>query len=239
MQAAPRRLSAAGGEKTEPPSGHTQSPLPLLSLPTALRKARGRAWRRSHGAPRRRPFKPEPGAAAADKMAAPGGAEAEGVGASPAPPLLPAEPPAAPGLARGPHRGGMAAPPLSPTVSVVFPGAVSRESCCRFACELLKHVLYQRHQLPLPYEQLAYFCRRPSQVGAGFCFFILFYFFLRNSANITGSGWQGSASCYFYPLLPQSALKTHRSSCTNNTSKSLLKWLQGGSWPLKDEFSYL
>ncbi|NXX15992.1 MD2BP protein, partial [Podargus strigoides] len=50
-------------------------------------------------------------------------------------------------------------------VSVVFPGAVSRESCCRFACELLKHILYQRHQLPLPYEQLAYFCRRAVQDG--------------------------------------------------------------------------
>ncbi|NXN54071.1 MD2BP protein, partial [Rynchops niger] len=50
-------------------------------------------------------------------------------------------------------------------VSVVFPGAVSRESCCRFACELLKHVLHQRHQLPLPYEQLAYFCRRAAQDG--------------------------------------------------------------------------
>lgn len=166
----------AGASSTTPPqrggwreNGATERPqsplLLLLSLPTALRKPRGRAWRRSHGAPRRRPFKPEPGAAAADKMAAPGGAEAEGVGASPAAPLLAAEPPAAPGLTRGPHRGGMAAPPLGPAVSVVFPGAVSRESCCRFACELLKHVLYQRHQLPLPYEQLAYFCRRPSQVG--------------------------------------------------------------------------
>lgn len=51
-----------------------------------------------------------------------------------------------------------------PSVSVVFPGAVSRESCCRFACEFLKHVLHQRHQLPLPYEQLAYFCRRAAQV---------------------------------------------------------------------------
>ncbi|NXE22272.1 MD2BP protein, partial [Ardeotis kori] len=50
-------------------------------------------------------------------------------------------------------------------VFVVFPGAVSRESCCRFACELLKHVLHQRHQLPLPYEQLAYFCRRAAQDG--------------------------------------------------------------------------
>ncbi|KAM9195622.1 LOW QUALITY PROTEIN: MAD2L1-binding protein [Mergus octosetaceus] len=101
---------------------------------------------------------------ATDKMAALGGAEAEGVGASPTSPLLAAEQPAAPGLTRGPHRSGMAAP-LGSAVSVVFPGAVSRESCCRFACELLKHVLYQRHQLPLPYEQLAYFCRRPSQVG--------------------------------------------------------------------------
>lgn len=61
-----------------------------------------------------------------------------------------------------PRRGGPVA--VCPSVSVVFPGAVSRESCCRFACELLKHVLYQRHQLPLPYEQLAYFCRRAAQV---------------------------------------------------------------------------
>ncbi|NXI42829.1 MD2BP protein, partial [Galbula dea] len=50
-------------------------------------------------------------------------------------------------------------------VSVVFPGAVSRETCCRFACELFKHVLHQRHQLPLPYEQLAYFYRRATQDG--------------------------------------------------------------------------
>lgn len=55
---------------------------------------------------------------------------------------------------------------MAPSVSVVFPGAVSRESCCRFACELLKHVLHQRHQLPLPYEQLSYFCRRSAQVRA-------------------------------------------------------------------------
>ncbi|XP_065257928.1 MAD2L1-binding protein [Emys orbicularis] len=46
------------------------------------------------------------------------------------------------------------------SVSVVFPGPVTQQGCCHFACELLKHVLYQRHQLPLPYEQLAYFCRR-------------------------------------------------------------------------------
>ncbi|NXY80818.1 MD2BP protein, partial [Alcedo cyanopectus] len=52
-------------------------------------------------------------------------------------------------------------------VSVVFPGAVSRDCCCRFVCELLKHVLYQRYQLPLPYEQLAYFCCRAAQDGDG------------------------------------------------------------------------
>ncbi|XP_074844654.1 MAD2L1-binding protein isoform X2 [Carettochelys insculpta] len=46
------------------------------------------------------------------------------------------------------------------SVSVVFPGPVTRQGCCHFACELLKHVLHQRHQLPLPYEQLAYFYRR-------------------------------------------------------------------------------
>ncbi|XP_035177682.1 MAD2L1-binding protein [Oxyura jamaicensis] len=97
-------------------------------------------------------------------MAAPGGAEQPGAAAAPASPLLPAEPPAATERGRGPHRSGPAAV-VSPSVSVVFPGAVSRESCCRFACELLKHVLYQRHQLPLPYEQLAFFCRRPPQVG--------------------------------------------------------------------------
>ncbi|XP_037009891.2 MAD2L1-binding protein [Artibeus jamaicensis] len=50
-------------------------------------------------------------------------------------------------------------------VPVVFPGPVSREGCCRFTCELLKHVLYQRQQLPLPYEQLKHFyCRPSSQV---------------------------------------------------------------------------
>ncbi|XP_062981689.1 MAD2L1-binding protein [Elgaria multicarinata webbii] len=46
------------------------------------------------------------------------------------------------------------------SVSVVFPGSVTREGCLRFTCELLKHVLYQRQQLPLPYEQLACFYRK-------------------------------------------------------------------------------
>ncbi|XP_041044749.1 MAD2L1-binding protein-like [Carcharodon carcharias] len=43
---------------------------------------------------------------------------------------------------------------------VLFPGHLSPESCCRLVCELLKHVLYQRQQLPLPYQQLAFFSRR-------------------------------------------------------------------------------
>ncbi|XP_071432249.1 MAD2L1-binding protein [Pithys albifrons albifrons] len=57
--------------------------------------------------------------------------------------------------------------PGSPAVSVAFPGALCRGSGCRFACELLKHVLHQRNQLPLPYEQLAFFCRRAAQDGDG------------------------------------------------------------------------
>lgn len=53
-------------------------------------------------------------------------------------------------------------------VPVVFPGPVSQEGCCRFTCELLKHIMYQRQQLPLPYEQLKHFYRKPSpQVGTG------------------------------------------------------------------------
>ncbi|XP_009070207.1 PREDICTED: MAD2L1-binding protein, partial [Acanthisitta chloris] len=38
---------------------------------------------------------------------------------------------------------------------------------CRFACELLKHVLYQRNQLPLPYGQLVCSCRPAAQDGDG------------------------------------------------------------------------
>ncbi|KAM6280168.1 MAD2L1-binding protein [Porphyrio hochstetteri] len=102
---------------------------------------------------------------AAQKMAAHGVAVASPRTPSPASPFLITEAP--PALDRGggirPRQSGPAV--ASPSVSVVFPGAVSRESCCRFACELLKHVLHQRHQLPLPYEQLAYFCRRTAQDG--------------------------------------------------------------------------
>ncbi|OWK61284.1 MAD2L1-binding protein [Lonchura striata] len=62
---------------------------------------------------------------------------------------------------------GDASVPGGPAVAVAFPGAVCRGSGCRFACELLKHVLHQRNQLPLPYEQLAFFCRRAAQDGVG------------------------------------------------------------------------
>ncbi|KAM9382977.1 MAD2L1-binding protein [Phaethornis superciliosus] len=112
---------------------------------------------------------PSPPLLAGKKMAAPGVAVAPGAAlpGSPPPPLLLAEAP--PGLDRGgrmpPQRKGPTAA-ASPSVSVVFPGTVSRESCCRFVCELLKHILHQRHQLPLPYEQLAFFCR-PPQDGDG------------------------------------------------------------------------
>lgn len=47
-------------------------------------------------------------------------------------------------------------------VPVVLPGPVSQEGCCQFTCELLKHIMYQRQQLPLPYEQLKYFYRKSS-----------------------------------------------------------------------------
>lgn len=53
-----------------------------------------------------------------------------------------------------------AASPADDPVSVVFPGLVTRESCSHFACEIIKHILHQRHQLPLPYEQLLVFTRR-------------------------------------------------------------------------------
>ncbi|XP_062427297.1 MAD2L1-binding protein [Rhea pennata] len=103
---------------------------------------------RSHGAPRRRPFKSALATSALSPL--------------PAAEALLAAAPERPGGARSRRSGAVAG---CASVSVVFPGAVSRESCCRFACELLKHVLHQRHQLPLPYEQLAYFCRRAAQDG--------------------------------------------------------------------------
>lgn len=52
--------------------------------------------------------------------------------------------------------------PRDGLVPVVFPGPVSQEGCCQFTCELLKHVMYQRQQLPLPYEQLKHFYQKSS-----------------------------------------------------------------------------
>ncbi|XP_065152501.1 MAD2L1-binding protein [Paramisgurnus dabryanus] len=41
-------------------------------------------------------------------------------------------------------------------VSIVFPGRITQDGCCRFVCELLKCVLYQRQQLPMTYDQLVF-----------------------------------------------------------------------------------
>ncbi|CAH2256601.1 MAD2L1-binding [Pelobates cultripes] len=54
-------------------------------------------------------------------------------------------------------------------VSVVFPGLVTRESCSRFTCELIKHILHQRHQLPLPYDQLLVFSRKQQSSEDSVC----------------------------------------------------------------------
>lgn len=45
-------------------------------------------------------------------------------------------------------------------VSVVFPGTVTQEGCCRFVSEILKCILYQRQQLPMTYDQLVYSQRK-------------------------------------------------------------------------------
>lgn len=41
-------------------------------------------------------------------------------------------------------------------VTVVFPGRITQDGCCRFVCELLKCVLYQRQQLPMTYDQMVF-----------------------------------------------------------------------------------
>ncbi|KAF4105958.1 MAD2L1-binding protein isoform X1 [Onychostoma macrolepis] len=41
-------------------------------------------------------------------------------------------------------------------VNVVFPGRVTQDGCCRFVCELLKCVLYQRQQMPMTYDQMVF-----------------------------------------------------------------------------------
>nr|XP_044986070.1 MAD2L1-binding protein-like [Jaculus jaculus] len=52
-------------------------------------------------------------------------------------------------------------------VPVVFPGPVTQESCYQLACELLKHVMYQRLQLPMPYGQLKRFWQSPPPAEDG------------------------------------------------------------------------
>ncbi|TSN48513.1 MAD2L1-binding protein [Bagarius yarrelli] len=42
-------------------------------------------------------------------------------------------------------------------VDVVFSGCVTQDGCCRFVCELLKLILYQRQQLPMTYDQMVSF----------------------------------------------------------------------------------
>ncbi|KAG5266905.1 hypothetical protein AALO_G00237620 [Alosa alosa] len=41
-------------------------------------------------------------------------------------------------------------------VDVLFSGYVTKETCCKFVCEILKCILYQRQQLPMTYDQLKY-----------------------------------------------------------------------------------
>ncbi|XP_073689900.1 MAD2L1-binding protein [Garra rufa] len=41
-------------------------------------------------------------------------------------------------------------------VDVVFPGSITQDGCCRFVCELLKCVLYQRQQMPMTYDQMVF-----------------------------------------------------------------------------------
>nr|XP_056709331.1 MAD2L1-binding protein [Euleptes europaea] len=83
-----------------------------------------------------------------------------------APAALAAPPPAEPAPEPQPVAPTVALAPAAPaaggacSVSVAFPGLVTRQGCFHFTCELLKHVLYQRQQLPLPYEQFAGFSRR-------------------------------------------------------------------------------
>ncbi|KAG7462901.1 hypothetical protein MATL_G00189620 [Megalops atlanticus] len=51
-------------------------------------------------------------------------------------------------------------------VAVVFPGTVTQDSCCKFVCEILKCVLYQRQQLPMTYDQLVFFQKRQQAASS-------------------------------------------------------------------------
>ncbi|TRY96121.1 hypothetical protein DNTS_015943 [Danionella cerebrum] len=41
-------------------------------------------------------------------------------------------------------------------VNVTFPGWITQDGCCRFVCELLKCILYQRQQMPMTYDQMVF-----------------------------------------------------------------------------------
>ncbi|XP_028676535.1 MAD2L1-binding protein [Erpetoichthys calabaricus] len=47
-----------------------------------------------------------------------------------------------------------------PCVSVEFSGYVTQEACCKFVCEIFKYILYQRQQLPMPFEQMVFFQKK-------------------------------------------------------------------------------
>ncbi|XP_041107957.1 MAD2L1-binding protein [Polyodon spathula] len=51
------------------------------------------------------------------------------------------------------------------SVSVMFSGSVTQESCSKFVCEILKYLLYQRQQLPMPYDQLQFFQKKQQTMG--------------------------------------------------------------------------
>lgn len=50
-------------------------------------------------------------------------------------------------------------------VDVPFSGYVTKEACCKFVCEILKCVLYQRQQLPMTYDQLKYHQKQQQQAS--------------------------------------------------------------------------
>lgn len=51
------------------------------------------------------------------------------------------------------------------SVSVMFSGSVTQESCSKFVCEILKYLLYQRQQLPMPYDQLLFFQKKQQTMS--------------------------------------------------------------------------
>lgn len=51
-------------------------------------------------------------------------------------------------------------------VDVLFSGYVTKEACCKFVCEILKCILYQRQQLPMTYDQLKHHQKQQQQQHA-------------------------------------------------------------------------